>query len=188
MASLAHRTAAPLVRRLWQSDRATVLAFFERLDGPARASRFTGRVGPAGVRAYAERVLSPDGLAFGAFVDDELRGLAELMPLRASRGASPHACFAPVPLGAEAEIAYAVERPFRRIGLGRALHARIEEAARSRGVSELRVRRLRLNEMPARPVPALALLPGRSDARRPVAERPFERWHAALASAFEPAR
>lgn len=132
MADQRHSDSSPLVRRLWLSDRQAVLDYFCRLDADTRANRFMGQVSEAGIRAYAEQAMSARGVMFGAFLDGTLRGLAELRPA----GPGPSSYF----IGPEAEAAFAVERPFRRMGLGAALFARITQAARNRGVSDLHVR------------------------------------------------
>lgn len=132
MADPRHTNSTPVVRRLWLSDRQAVLNYFCRLDAETRANRFMGQVSEAGIRIYADQAMAARGVMFGAFVDGTLRGLGELRP--AGPGASSYF------LGPAAEAAFAVERPFRRKGLGAALFARITQAARNRGVSDLHVR------------------------------------------------
>lgn len=124
-----------LCRRLWPSDAAAVRACFLRLDPEGRANRFMASVSDRHALAYAERSLVNEGLVFGAFVDGSLRGIAELRP-------AGRRCIAMIshPLGLRAEAAFAVERDFRRQGLGFALFARLAEAARSRGVRRLQLR------------------------------------------------
>lgn len=128
---------APRIRRLWPSDRAAVQAYFLRLDPETRANRFMGAVSETAALAYARRAVGADGLMFGAFVHGTLRGLGELRPI-APRPAGPT-------FGPEAEAAFAVERDFRRGGLGQALFRRIAGAARNRGVRDLHVRCLSWN-------------------------------------------
>jgi GNAT superfamily N-acetyltransferase len=122
----------PIVRRLWPSDRDIVLAYFYRLDPETRANRFMGHVSDAGIRTYADQAMRARGVMYGAFIDGTLRGLGELRP--AGPGNSSYF------LGRQAEAAFAVEREFRRLGVGAALFERIARAARSRGVSDLIVR------------------------------------------------
>ncbi|MDP4026234.1 GNAT family N-acetyltransferase [Methylobacterium sp. NEAU 140] len=124
--------AAPTVRRLWRGDGDAVLAYFRRLDPDTRANRFMGSVSDAGVAAYAAQALAADGVVYGAFVAGVLRGLGELRP------AGP--CLSRYVLGPRAEAAFAVERAYRRRGLGAVLFARIARAARSRCVTDLHVR------------------------------------------------
>ena len=122
----------PFVRRLWPSDRQAVLDYFSRLDSETRANRFMGQVSETGIRAYAEQAIAARGVMYGAFLDGTMRGLAELRPATAGRSSYF--------LGPQAEAAFAVEREFRRKGLGAALFGRITQAARNRGVSDLHVR------------------------------------------------
>ncbi len=131
------RSTGPNVRRLWPSDRAAVEAYFLRLDPDTRAGRFMAALSDAASVAYASRALTMDGLVFGAFVDGRLRALGEVRPLTA-----PSPGFR---LGHAAEAAFAVERGFRRSGLGLALFRRIVTAAGNRGVRDLHVRCLSRN-------------------------------------------
>lgn len=130
-------STGPNVRRLWPSDRVMVEAYFLRLDPDTRANRFMAAVSDAAAVAYAARALTVEGLVFGGFVEGTLRALGELRPLTG-----------PLPglsLGRDAEAAFAVERGFRRNGLGHALFRRIVSAARNRGVRDLHVRCLSRN-------------------------------------------
>ncbi len=143
-----HRVPHPVIRRLWPSDAAAVEAYFLRLDPETRANRFMGALSDAAALAYARRALTVDGVVFGGFVGGTLRALGELRPA--------HAPPSRYGLGAEAEAAFAVERGYRRNGLGQALFRRIAGAARNRGVRDLRVRCLGRN----RPMQNLALRVG----------------------------
>lgn len=181
------------IRRLWLSDRSVVLAYFLRLDPETRANRFMGTVGEAGVRAYAERALTADGLMFGAFAEGALRGLGELRP--GSEQPRSESFFgqkrvALHPLGSQAEAAFAVERAYRRNGIGSALFERIAEAARNRGVVDLHVRCLSRNA----PMKNLAQKHG-ADLHQAGSETdgalhlthptPFSLWHESIAAAFD---
>ncbi len=119
-------SAVTLCRRLWPSDGPAVRAYFLRLDPETRASRFMAAMGDRAAVAYADRAMRARGTMFGVFVDGSLRALGELRPFGAERGC--------------AEAALAVERGFRRAGLGSTLLRRLVEAARNRGASELRLR------------------------------------------------
>ena len=132
MADSRHYEPSPLVRRLWPSDRLAILDYFRRLDPETRANRFMGQVSETGLVAYAEQAMTARGLMYGAFLDGTLRGLGELRPAGGGRSSSY--------LGPQAEAAFAVEREFRRRGLGASLFSRITQAARNRGVSDLHVR------------------------------------------------
>ncbi|MGU3361322.1 N-acetyltransferase family protein [Methylobacterium sp. M6A4_1b] len=139
-----HPTLHPLIRRLWPNDGPAVEAYFLRLDPETRASRFMGALSDAAAVAYARNAMGAEGLMYGSFVEGTLRGLGELRPASA-----PPPGFA---LGTEAEAAFAVEKAFRRNGLGQALFGRIAAAARNRGVRDLHVRCLPWN----RPMRGLA--------------------------------
>ena len=168
------------VRRLWPSDRPAIQDYFLRLDPETRANRFMGPVGEAGVLAYATRVTAGEGVVFGAFVEGTLRGLGELRP------AGAHV----FGLGAVAEAAFAVEREFRRRGIGTALFARIARAARNRGVASLHVRCLAGNQ----PMIRLAAKLGadlHTDAHQAEGDvalaqpTPFSLWYETIAEAYD---
>lgn len=172
----------PIIRRLWPTDAAAVEAYFLRLDPETRASRFMGTLVDAAALAYAQQALKVEGVVFGGFVDGTLRALGELRPT--------HMPPAPYILGPEAEAAFAVERGYRRNGLGQALFARIAGAARHRGVRDLRVRCLSRN----RPMQGLAARVG-ADLRMVGGEAegalhlprptPVSLWRESVAEAFD---
>lgn len=139
-------TIGIVCRRLWSSDRQALRDHVLRLDPETRANRFMSTITDAQALAYADRSLGIDGLTFGVFVDGALRGLGELRP---TGGAS----FGP---GGRAEAAFAVEREFRREGLGSMLFRRMVAASRSRGIADLQMRCLHGN----RPMHRLALRAG----------------------------
>lgn len=127
----------PVIRRLWPHDGPAVEAYLLRLDPETRASRFMGALSDPAAVAYARRAMRAEGLMFGGFVDGTLRALGELRP-------TGQPCTG-LRLGAQAEAAFAVERMYRRNGLGQALFRRIAAAARNRGVRDLHVRCLPWN-------------------------------------------
>lgn len=131
----AQGTKKPLIRRLWPSDLPAVEAHFLRLDGATRHDRFMHALGDEALAAYARRAVRTEGLMFGCFVEGTLRGVAELRPA-STRAAG---------LGEAAEAAFALERPFRRLGLGTQLFRRLARAARNRSVRRLKVRCLAEN-------------------------------------------
>ncbi|WP_457103880.1 N-acetyltransferase family protein [Methylobacterium sp. P5_C11] len=182
MARQAPDVPAHSIRRLWQADRDAVLDYFLRLDPETRASRFMGNVSEAGVRAYAARALIAEGVMYGAFADGVIRGLGELRPM----GPSVSRCV----LGPHAEAAFAVERPFRRRGLGADLFARIARAARHRGVIDLHVRCLSGNgpmlRLAARHGAALQHTGGEVEGAVHLAHpTPFSLWYEGIAEAFD---
>ncbi len=182
MALPEHAAPGHTIRRLWPGDRPAVLDYFLRLDHETRANRFMGPVGEAGVRAYAERAVTAEGLVVGAFVDGVLRGLGELRPSGTQRGGFM--------LGAEAEAAFAVEEGFRRRGMGTALFGRIARAARNRGVGILHVRCLDRNKPMLRLAAKLGADLHRSghEARgdlRLVQATPVSLWYESIAEAYD---
>jgi len=170
------------IRRLWPADRNAVLAYFLRLDPETRASRFMGNVSESGVRTYAAQAIRAEGVMYGAFVDNVLRGLGELRPM----GPEPSRFI----LGPRAEAAFAVEPGFRRRGLGADLFARIARAARHRGVTDLHVRCLSGNgpmlRLAAKHGAALQYagteIDGALHLERPT---PFSLWYEGIAEAFD---
>ena len=91
-------------------------------------------VGDRALADYAERATVMSGMVVGVFVGGTLRALGELRPFGSgSSGAR------------RAEVALTVEQGFRRAGLGSMLLRRLTEAARNRGIAELRLRCLPYN-------------------------------------------
>lgn len=182
MAARPHDAPAHAIRRLWPADRNVVLDYFLRLDPDARASRFMGNVGEAGVRAYAAQAVSAEGVMYGAFVEGALRGLGELRPM------GP--CPSRYRLGPQAEAAFAVEQAFRRHGIGADLFARIARAARHRGVEDLHVRCLSGNgpmlRLAAKHGAALQRAGSETDGALHLARpTPFSLWYEGIAEAFD---
>lgn len=131
---IAMPTARPSLRRLWPSDGPAVHRFFLRLDPETRASRFMAAVGDRAVASYAARAMTAPGMVVGVFVDGTLRALGELRPFGPEQAESR-----------QVEVALTVEREFRRAGFGSRLLRRLAEAARNRGIAELRLRCLSHN-------------------------------------------
>ncbi|KMO11633.1 GNAT family N-acetyltransferase [Methylobacterium platani] len=129
--------AGPLVRRLWSTDSAAIVALFRDLDPQSRFDRFMGAVSETAAAAYAARAVSAEGLIVGAFADGRLRGVGELRPAGTA---------------AEAELAFAVAPGHRGRGFGAALGTRLAQAARNGGTRRLHLRCLAGN----RPMRALA--------------------------------
>jgi ribosomal protein S18 acetylase RimI-like enzyme len=111
------------VRVLGPADLETYLGHLTRLDGPARALRFSAGVDDPFVLSHClNRVLRADGLV-GGFVDGQMRGAAEI-DLDDDR--------------TEGEPALSVEKAYRRKGLGRAMLCLAIERARVSRVGALR--------------------------------------------------
>ena len=182
MAVQALNVPAYTVRRLWPVDRDAVLDYFLRLDPDTRASRFMGNVSEAGVRAYAAQAVNSEGVMYGAFMEGALRGLGELRPM------GP--CPSRYTLSPRAEAAFAVERTFRRRGIGAALFARIARSARHRGVIDLHVRCLSGNgpmlRLAAKHGAALQHEGTETDGALHLARpTPFSLWYEGIAEAFD---
>ena len=115
---------AVTIRRLWTSDQAAIVNHFLRLDPGSLRMRFGAGVGKDFALRYAKRVMKIDNVVYGAFVDHELRGLAEL---RSLPNANP----------ASAEAAFSVEAPWQNHGIGNALLESLLASARIRGFKTL---------------------------------------------------
>ncbi|UYW27097.1 GNAT family N-acetyltransferase [Methylorubrum extorquens] len=164
----------PSLRRLWPSDGPAVHAFFLRLDPETRASRFMAAVGDRAAAAYAAQAMVAPGLIVGVFVDGTLRAIGELRP------------FGP----GQAEAALTVERGFRRAGLGLKLLRRLAEAARNRGLVELRLRCMPHNVAMRRLVAGLGaelrLTEGESEGAIRLAQpTPLSLWREGIEAALD---
>ncbi|TDT76786.1 acetyltransferase (GNAT) family protein [Litoreibacter halocynthiae] len=120
------------IRRLRASDRQVLVDHFLRLDPETRRLRFGGLVCDEFVRGYAENILSRDSVVFGAFVEDDLHGVAELRGLRKNWPET-------------AEVALSVEPTWQHEGIGDTLLNRLIAAAQNRGVKSLHMQCLREN-------------------------------------------
>jgi len=169
----------PSLRRLWLSDGPAVHAFFLRLDSETRASRFMAAVGDQTAAAYAVQAMVAPGMIVGVFVDGTLRAIGELRP------------FGPRQADARrVEAALTVERGFRRAGLGLKLLRRLAEAARNRGIAELRLRCLSHNVAMRRLVTGLGaemrLDDGESEGAIPLARAtPLSLWREGIETALD---
>lgn len=116
-----------LIRRLWKADGPAYRDHLLRLDLDTRRDRFASMMSDRAVADYAARAITAKGFIFGAFIDGELRGVAELRP-GGERGE------------VQAEAAFSVEKPYRRQGIGTALFERLSRTARNRGIRRVQVR------------------------------------------------
>lgn len=114
-----------VVRRLLPLETPAFRDHLARLDPESRYDRFGMGVSDAFLDQYAERCARLDDVLYGFFVDGVLRGAGELRRLSSPQG------------GRFAEAAFSVERPWRRLGVGRELMARIVRAARNRRAQTL---------------------------------------------------
>lgn len=112
-----------LLRRLSPNDADAFRRHFLRLSPADRVARFGGHLGDEAVTAYADGIDWGTDSLLGAFVGDELRGVAELR--------RPHG------LADTGEVALSIEWPFQGAGLGTSLFARLHLAARNGWTREL---------------------------------------------------
>jgi GNAT superfamily N-acetyltransferase len=108
------------IRALWPTDLPKFRNHLKRLDAGARHARFGHMVNDNFIDAYVDTAWRMGTAIFGAFIDGEIRGSAELRLLPGT-----------LPLSAEGAIA--VERTWQNQGIGQRLMARLVEAARNRG-------------------------------------------------------
>jgi GNAT superfamily N-acetyltransferase len=108
------------IRKLWIGETELYRAHLLRLDPQSRRSRFGASVSDAFIANYVQVANSLDSVIHGFFVDDILRGTAELRPLGAT-------------FGHEAEAAFSIETPWQSHGVGTVLLDRTLLAARNRG-------------------------------------------------------
>lgn len=113
-----------IIRRLWWAERGRVADHLLRLAPEDRYLRFGGRLADASVRAHPFRGDAFGRHFVGAFIDGELRAVAEC------------ALLTRVP-PLEAELAFSVERPWQGQGIGTELFRRMLVFARNRGVGRV---------------------------------------------------
>jgi GNAT superfamily N-acetyltransferase len=122
------------IRRLWQADMPALRDHLLRLDPVGRHERFGGGMSDDFIARYAESCFGRGDLVFGAFVDSELRGAAELRSREAIWSEQ-----APFQRHIHAEAAFSVEREFRRRGIGEQLFGRLQRAASNHGVETIEI-------------------------------------------------
>ncbi|WP_052348695.1 GNAT family N-acetyltransferase [Leisingera methylohalidivorans] len=122
------------VRRLSSADLEGICGHFRRLDAGSRRARFCGTVSDNGITKYALSIFRYDSLVCGAFIDGQLRGVAEL------RGVLH---FWP----STTEAAFSVEPDWQNIGIGDALFERLISMARNRSVRSIRLMCLKENSL-----------------------------------------
>jgi GNAT superfamily N-acetyltransferase len=110
------------IRKLWVAEAEFYRAHLLRLDKESRRNRFGGAVSDDFIRRYCEPSALGGAIIYGFFLDDVLRGAAELRLLE--------------PPG-EAEVALSIERTWQGQGMGTALLEHLLLAASSRGINRL---------------------------------------------------
>ncbi len=117
---------AGTIRTLRPSELPLLKDHLLRLDPESRHDRFNGVADERFVVRYAEKCLT-DGTVVIAYMENgQVRAAAEMHPLGSADDDLP-------------EVAFSVERPYRRNGLGSALFTKLIEEARQRGFHGLRI-------------------------------------------------
>jgi GNAT superfamily N-acetyltransferase len=122
------------VRRLWPSDMEAYRDHLLRLDPRSRHERFGGGMSDDFLVHYAEHCFGQGDLLYGAFIDGELVGAAELRSSAAIWSEQ-----APFGRHIHAEAAFSVEEGYRRRGIGERLFKRIQRAASNHGVETIEI-------------------------------------------------
>jgi GNAT superfamily N-acetyltransferase len=122
------------IRRLWQADLPAFRDHLLRLDPISRHQRFGGGMSDDFLVHYADSCFGRGDLVFGAFVDGQLRGAAELRSKEAIWSEQ-----APFQRHIHAEAAFSVEQEFRRRGIGEQLFGRLQRAASNHGVETIEI-------------------------------------------------
>jgi GNAT superfamily N-acetyltransferase len=120
------------IRRLWLADMPAFRDHMLRLDPRSRHERFGGGMSDDFIAHYAESCFGQGDLVFGAYIDGQLHGAAELRSNEAIWSEQ-----APYQRHIHAEAAFSVEESFRRRGIGEQLFRRIENAASNHGVETI---------------------------------------------------
>jgi GNAT superfamily N-acetyltransferase len=128
------KSRSAIFRRLWPSDMGAFRDHLLRLDARSRHERFGGGMSNDFVVHYAEHCFGEGDLLYGAFIDGELVGAAELRS--ASAIWSEQASFG---RHIRAEAAFSVEQDYRRRGIGEKLFERIQRAASNHGVETIEI-------------------------------------------------
>jgi RimJ/RimL family protein N-acetyltransferase len=112
------------IRKLRADEAPLLRDHLLRLDRDTRRMRFAHAVSDGFIEDYASRMLDLGSIVYGAFIDGEVRGVAELRKLTDI-------------WGREAESAFSVEKAYQDDGLGTELMGRVIRSARNRGVQIL---------------------------------------------------
>jgi len=114
------------IRRLWPSDMEAFRDHLLRLDPRSRHQRFGAGMSDDSLVHYAEHCSGRGDLLYGAYVDGQMVGAAELRSNSAIWSEQ-----APFGRHIQAEAAFSVEEPYRRRGIGEKLIKRIQRAAKA---------------------------------------------------------
>lgn len=113
------------IRILRNDEIETLVDHLKRLDFESRRNRFNGLVSEVFIESYAHRCRSGEATIVAYVEDGVVRAAAEMHPDQKGN------------LGPE--VAFSVERDYRRRGLGSLLFQHIIEEARRAGYSSLRI-------------------------------------------------
>ena len=122
------------VRRLWQPDKEAFRDHLLSLDTRSRHMRFGGGMSDEFLVRYAENCFGKGDLIYGAFIDGELVGAAELRSNQAIWSDQ-----APFGRHIHAEAAFSVNQAYRRRRIGEKLFKRILRAATNHGVETIEI-------------------------------------------------
>ena len=122
------------LRRLWQADKEAFRDHLLSLDPRSRHLRFGGGMSDDFLARYAENCFGKGDLIYGAFLDGELVGAAELRSNQAIWSEQ-----APFGRHIHAEAAFSVDDGYRRRGIGEKLFKRILRAATNHGVETIEI-------------------------------------------------
>src|SRR6478672_10372279 len=115
------------VRTLSQHEELPLLCdHLLRLDRAGRHDRFHGLIDDSFIEGYAEKCANDGTIVIAYFEDGVVRGAAELHPPEQSPDSLP-------------EIAFSVEAPARRRGVGSFLFRQLIAEARAKGYRKLRI-------------------------------------------------
>ncbi|HEY1887031.1 MAG TPA: GNAT family N-acetyltransferase [Roseiarcus sp.] len=122
------------IRRLWPSDKEAFRDHLLSLDPQSRHLRFGGGMSDDFLVRYAQNCFGKGDLLYGAFVDGEMVGAAELRSNQALWSEQ-------APFGAhiQAEAALSVDQHYRRRGIGENLFKRILRGAANHGVETIEI-------------------------------------------------
>jgi GNAT superfamily N-acetyltransferase len=128
-------SSATEVRRLWLADKEAFRHHLLSLDPRSRHLRFGGGMSDDFLIRYAENCFGKSDLIYGAFIDGDLVGAAELRSNQAIWSEQ-----APFGRHIHAEAAFSVDNGYRRRGIGEKLFKRILRAATNHGVETIEMR------------------------------------------------
>jgi GNAT superfamily N-acetyltransferase len=126
--------SATEVRRLWLADKEAFRHHLLSLDPRSRHLRFGGGMSDDFLIRYAENCFGKGDLIYGAFIDGDLVGAAELRSNQAIWSEQ-----APFGRHIQAEAAFSVDTGYRRRGIGEKLFKRILRAATNHGVETIEI-------------------------------------------------